>query len=315
MGLRMKKPFCAVIGAGQVGATAAQRIVEKGIAHAVLFDIVEGLAEGKALDLMQAAPLEGHAREVRGTTRYGDIEGADVVVIACGLPRKPGMSREDLLSANAGIIRGVSENIKRFTPDAVLIVVTNPLDIMTSYVQKVTGFSHGRVMGMAGVLDSARMRYFIAEKLGLIPKDVSAMVLGGHGDLMGPVMGQARVDGKGIDTIPRGEIEAIVRRTRDGGAEIVKLLKTGSAFYAPASSVAMMVQAIIKDEKRVLPVSAYCRGEYGIDSGYCGVPVRLGRQGILEIVEVPLSDQERQALQRSAQKVREGVQELEALVK
>lgn len=308
------KSFVAVVGAGQVGATTAQRLIEKNIADVVLLDVVEGLAEGKALDLMEAAPIEGHSRRVVGTSRFEDIRGAAIVVITAGLARKPGMTREDLLAANAKIVRSICEGVKTSAPNAVVITVTNPLDIMTQLTLKLTGFPRQKVMGMAGVLDSARMRYFVSEKAGCEPRDVSAMVLGGHGDLMVPVMSRLRIEQKPAFSLGAEDARAIIRRTRDGGAEIVSLLKTGSAFYAPASSVAEMVSAVISDRRDLIfPACAYCTGEYGIRDVYCGVPVRLGREGIVEIVELALSDEEKAALRRSADAVRKGVEELEAL--
>lgn len=309
----MSRPFVAVIGAGQVGATTAQRLAEKDISDVVLLDALDGVAQGKALDLMQAQCLEGHDREVRGTTNYQDIEGADIVVLTAGLARKPGMSREDLLLANAKIVESVCENVKRHAPNAILIVVTNPLDIMTYYAFKLTGFPKERVFGMAGVLDSARMRYFLSLKTGAKPRDISAMVLGGHGDLMVPVMSQVRVAGKPLGGLKPEEIRQIIERTQKGGAEIVELLKTGSAFYAPASSVVEMVQCVLEDRREVLPACAYCAGEFGIRDTYCGVPARLGRKGLLEVVEIPLTEEEKKALHTSADKVRKGVAELESL--
>ncbi|MCG3175988.1 MAG: malate dehydrogenase [Candidatus Omnitrophica bacterium] len=313
--MKIRSPFVAVIGAGQVGATTAQRILEKGIADVVLFDVVEGMPQGKALDLMEAAPVEGHDRRITGTNAYKDIEGAEIVVITAGLARKPGMSREDLLAANARIISDVSANIKRYAPEAKVIVVTNPLDIMTHLCQKLTGFPSQRVFGMAGVLDTARMRYFIAERLACVPSHVEAVVLGGHGDLMVPVSSQSKVGFRQLkDLIPAPELAKIEQRTRDGGAEIVALLKTGSAYYAPASSVCEMVRAILRDEKKVLPVCAYVRGEYGLKDIYSGVPAVLGRSGVESVVSLQLTDEESQALQRSADKVRQGVSEVEKIL-
>ncbi len=310
----MRKPFVAIIGAGQVGATSAQRIVEKGLSDVVLFDVVEGVPQGKALDLMQASPLEGHDRRVTGTNDYRDITGADIVVVTAGLPRKPGMSREDLLGLNAKIIREVSLNVKNFAPDSKVIVVTNPLDIMTYLAAKITGFPSNRVFGMAGILDTARMRYFIAEKLSAVPKTVDAVVLGGHGDLMVPVSSHSKAAGKPLkDLIPAAELAEIEKRTQGGGAEIVALLKTGSAFYAPASSVTEMVRAILKDEKKVLPVCAMLSGEYGLRDLYFGVPAELGKNGVQRIVEIALTPAEKEALTLSAAKVRQGIEEVERL--
>ncbi|MBI3252215.1 MAG: malate dehydrogenase [Candidatus Omnitrophica bacterium] len=310
-----RKPFTAVIGAGQVGATTAQRILEKGVSDVVLFDVVEGLPQGKALDLMQASPLEGHDRKIFGTNRYQDIEGAGVVVVTAGLPRKPGMSREDLLSLNAKIIKEVSLNIKNYAPESKVIVVTNPLDLMTYLAFKTTGFPKARVFGMAGVLDAARMRFFIAERLGAVPREVEAVVLGGHGDLMVPVSSRSFVKGKPVrDLIPHDELVKIEQRTRDGGAEIVALLKTGSAFYAPASSVCEMVKAILNNEKKILPVCACLDGEYGLRGIYFGVTASLGAGGVEKIMEIPLDPEEKKGLLLSAEKVRKGIEELERMM-
>lgn len=311
----LRRPFVGIIGAGQVGATAAQRILEKGIADVVLFDVVEGMPQGKALDLMEAAPVEGHDRRILGTNRYEDLRGAEIVVVTAGLPRKPGMTREDLLTMNAKIIRDVCQNIKQQAPDCKLLIVTNPLDLMTHLAQKVTGFPHERVFGMAGVLDAARMRYFIAERLDAVPRDVEAVVLGGHGDLMVPVSSHSKVKGRPVkELIPPPELSKIEQRTRDGGAEIVALLKTGSAFYAPATSVAQMVEAILKDQKKTLPLCAYVRGAYGLDGLYFGVPACLGRGGVEKAVEISLTEDEKKALSLSAAKVKQGIEELERLL-
>ncbi len=312
--MKIRKPFTAVIGAGQVGATTAQRILEKGISDVVLFDVVPGMPQGKALDLMEAAPVEGHDRRIIGTNEYKDIEGAEIVVVTAGLPRKPGMTREDLLSMNAKIISDVVTNVKKFAPESKLIIVTNPLDIMTQLAQKLSGFPKERVFGMAGVLDTARMRFFIAERLEVAGKDVQAVVLGGHGDLMVPVSSQTTVSGKPVKSlIPADELAKIEQRTRDGGAEIVALLKTGSAFYAPASSVCEMVKSILKDEKKTLPVCAYLNGEYGISGIYFGVPASIGKKGVEKVVEISLSAEEKQGLATSAAKVTQGIAELERL--
>ncbi|HTL71080.1 MAG TPA: malate dehydrogenase [Candidatus Eisenbacteria bacterium] len=312
--MNLRKPFTAIIGAGQVGATAAQRILEKGLSDVVLFDVVEGMPQGKALDLMEAAPVEGHDRRIFGTNSYKDIEGAEIVVVTAGLPRKPGMSREDLLGLNAKIIREVCSNIRTYAPDSKVIIVTNPLDIMTHLAQKTLGFPQSRVFGMAGVLDTARMRYFLAERTGVLPREVEAVVLGGHGDLMVPVSSHSRAGGKPVkDLVPPQELAAIEKRTQDGGAEIVALLKTGSAFYAPASSVCEMVKAILKNEKKALPVCAFVKGEYGIKDLYFGVPAELGKNGVERIVEIPLSEAEKKGMALSADKVRQGVEEVERM--
>lgn len=313
--MKIRKPFVAIIGAGQVGATTAQRILEKNISDVVLFDVVEGMPQGKALDLMEAAPIEGHDRRIIGTNKYEDIQGAEIVVVTAGLPRKPGMTREDLLSLNAKIINEVSSNIKKFAPESKVIIVTNPLDIMTYLAFKATGFKSERVFGMAGVLDSARMRFFIAERLDGVGREVDATVLGGHGDLMVPVSSHTQVAGKSVQNlIPGDELAKIEQRTRDGGAEIVALLKTGSAFYAPASSVCQMVQSVLKNERKTLPICAYLNGEYGISDLYFGVPAVLGNRGVEKIVEIKLAPTEAQALAASAAKVRQGVLELDRLV-
>ncbi len=312
--MKIREPFVAIIGAGQVGATTAQRILEKSIADVVLFDVVPGMPQGKALDLMEAAPVEGHDRRIIGTNSYQDIRGAEIVVVTAGLPRKPGMTREDLLALNAKIITEVCQNIKKEAPQAKIIVVTNPLDIMTHLAKKVTGFPHERVFGMAGVLDTARMRFFIAEKTGAVPKDVEAVVLGGHGDLMVPVSSHSKVKGKPVkDLISAEDLAKIEQRTRDGGAEIVALLKTGSAFYAPATSVCEMVEGIIKDQRKVLPVCAYVEGAYGLRGLYFGVPAQLSKKGIEKVVEISLTPDEKKALDLSAQKVKQGIEEVDRL--
>lgn len=309
--MKIRKPFVAVIGAGQVGATSAQRILEQGLADVVLFDIVQGVPQGKALDLMECAPIEGHDRRILGTNDYKDIAGAELVVVTAGLPRKPGMTREDLLALNAKIIKEVAANIKQFAPDSKVMIVTNPLDIMTYLAFKTTGFPSSRVFGMAGVLDTARMRFFLAERLEVLPKEVEAVVLGGHGDLMVPVSSHSSAQGKPIkDLIPTEELSKIEQRTRDGGAEIVALLKTGSAFYAPASSVALMTKSILKNEKKALPVCAYLNGEYGIKDIYFGVPAELGKNGVEKVVSISLTDEEKKSLELSARKVKQGVEEL-----
>lgn len=312
--MKIRAPFVAIIGGGQVGATSAQRILEKGLSDVILFDVVPGMPQGKALDLMQAASIEGHDRRILGTNDYKDIQGAEIVVITAGLPRKPGMTREDLLALNAKIVREVCGNIKTYAPAAKVIVVTNPLDVMTHLAQKATGFPYERVMGMAGVLDTARMRFFIAERTDAVPAAVDAVVLGGHGDLMVPVSSRSHVQQKAIkDLIPLQELSKIEQRTRDGGAEIVALLKTGSAFYAPASSVCEMAASILKDLKKILPVCAHLDGPFGLHGLYFGVPAVLGKKGVEKIVEIPLTDEEKKALQLSAQKVKQGIDEVDRL--
>ena len=309
-------PKITIIGAGAVGATAAQRIAEKELGDVVLTDIVEGLPQGKALDLMESAPLFGYDSKLSGTNDYKDIEGSDVVVITAGIARKPGMTREDLLKINTKIITEVSQNIKRYAPDSVVITVTNPLDIMTYVTLKTTGFEPARVFGMSGVLDSGRFAAFIAMELGCSVRDINAMVLGGHGDTMVPLPRFTTVTGVPItELMPESTINRLVDRTINGGAEIVNLLKTGSAFYAPSAAVTNMVEAVIKNTKRIFPVCAYLNGEYGRKDIYLGVPVKLGRQGVEEIVELKLSAVEKKVLDRSAEAVRAGIASLNSLSK
>jgi malate dehydrogenase len=304
----------SVIGAGNVGAKAVYYIAEKNIADIVMVDVAEGLARSKALDFLHAAPLRGYAVHIRGTTDFAEIEGSDVVVMTAGIARKPGMDRMDLLKTNVGIARQAAREIARRAPNAVVIVVTNPLDVIAAVMLQETGFALRKVVGMAGVLDSTRFRYFIAERLGVWPGDVQAMVLGGHGDDMVPLTSYTSVGGIPISQLlDPASIESLVKRTRTGGAEIVSLLKTGSAFYAPGASVAKMVEAVIKDEKRLFPASAFLRGEYGFKDIYLGVPVLMGRNGVERIVELPLSESERSALEASAEAVRKGIAEIAQL--
>jgi malate dehydrogenase len=295
-----------VVGSGFVGATAAMRIVQKGLAdEVVLIDIVEGLPQGLALDMKESAPIEGFEPNITGTNDYRDTAGSDVVVITAGLPRQPGMSRMDLLEKNAGIIRDVVQNVARHSRDAILIVVTNPLDEMTFLASEVSGFPKERVMGMAGVLDSSRLRYFIAEELGVSPTKVQAMTLGSHGEAMVPLPGQASVDGRPLTELVDDEtLERLYQRTRDAGAEIVALLKKGSAYYAPSAAIAQMVNAIAGDSNEVMPVCAWCTGQYGIDGVYMGVPARLGQKGVEAIVELDLTDDELSALRQAAEGIR-----------
>lgn len=301
----------SVIGAGNVGATTAQLIAEKALADVILFDIIEGIPQGKALDIQEACPLWNSPVRVTGTNSYADTTGSDIVVITAGLARKPGMSRDDLFQANARIIKEVAENIKKTSPEAIAIVVTNPMDAMAYLTMKVTGFPHHRVIGMGGVLDTTRMRSFIALELGVHPRDVQALVLGGHGDLMVPVPRLTTVDGRCLtDILPEERLRAIIERTRNGGAEIVGLLKTGSAYYAPAASVVEMVEAIIEDKKDVLPCSVYLSGEYGIEGVYSGVPVRLSSRGVEEVIELELTEDEREAFVSSTEAVRRLIKNL-----
>ncbi|HEY1332002.1 MAG TPA: malate dehydrogenase [Actinomycetota bacterium] len=295
-----------VVGSGFVGATTAMRVVQKGLADdVVMIDVVEGLPQGLALDMRESAPVESFEPAVRGTNDYADTAGSDVVVITAGLPRQPGMSRMDLLDKNAAIMRSVVGEVSTHSPDAILIVVTNPLDEMTFLASELSGFPHERVMGMAGVLDSARLRYFIAEELGASPRAVEAMTLGSHGESMVPLPRHATVDGKPLtDLADDATLERLYQRTRDGGAEIVGLLKKGSAYYAPSASIAQMVNAIAGDTREVLPVCAWCTGQYGIQDVYVGVPARLGRRGIEEIVELDLNQDELAALRAAAEGIR-----------
>ena len=291
-----------VVGAGNVGATAAQRIAEKELARTVVMvDVVEGVPQGKGLDQWQSAPIEGFDSRVIGTNGYEESAGSDVVVITAGIARKPGMSRDDLLNTNAGIVKAVSAEVKRTSPNAIVIVVSNPLDVMCWVAKEVTGFPRERVIGMAGVLDTARYRAFLATALDVSVRDIQAMVLGGHGDTMVPLISYTTVSGIPITQLmDKATLDGIVDRTRNGGAEIVKYLKTGSAYYAPSSGAVQMVEAIVNDQKRILPCSAWLEGEYGMKGHFLGVPVKLGRKGIEKILEVTLTADEKAALAKSA---------------
>jgi malate dehydrogenase len=294
-----------VVGAGNVGATCAQRLAERNYADIVLVDIVEGLPQGKALDIMQAGPIYGYDSLVTGTNGWEETTASDVIVITSGLPRKPGMSRDDLLFANMNIVKSVVENTARKSPDAVIIVVTNPLDAMSQLAHQVSGFRKERVIGMAGVLDTARFRTFLAMELKVSVQDVAAYVLGGHGDTMVPVVELTTVAGVPVSKLlPAEVLDRIVQRTRDGGAEIVKLLNT-SAWYAPSAAVVEMVDAILLDTKKVLPVCAYLDGQYGVNGLYVGVPAKMGTRGVEEIIEVQLTDAQRAELQKSVDSVKE----------
>jgi malate dehydrogenase len=302
----MARPKVTVVGAGNVGATTAQYIVERELADVVLTDVVDGLPQGKALDLLEAGPVHGYDCRITGANDYEPTAGSDIVVITAGLARKPGMSRDDLLLKNAEIVGGVVTETARRSPTAILIVVTNPLDAMAQLTLRRSGFPKQRVIGMAGVLDSARFRTFIAHELDVSVENVSALVLGGHGDTMVPLPRYSTVAGIPItELMPRDRLEALVNRTANGGAEIVALLKTGSAYYAPAASVVDMVEAILKDKKKILPCTAYLEGEYGVKGLFVGVPVKLGRRGIEQILQISLSPDESAALGRSAAAVRE----------
>ena len=302
-----------VIGAGNVGATLAQRLAERDYADIVLVDIVEGLPQGKALDILQAGPVVGYDSLVTGTNGYEETAGSDVVVVTSGVARKPGMSRDDLVMTNAGIVAGVVRQAAAASPGAVLIVVSNPLDAMAQVALAVSGFPRERVIGMAGVLDTARLRTFVAQELGASVRDVSAHVLGGHGDTMVPLTELTTVAGTPVDRlIPAERLAQIVQRTRDGGAEIVSLLKTGSAYYAPSAAVAQMIDAILLDTRQILPCSVHLEGEYGVSGVFSGVPARLGYGGLIEVIEVDLSGPDLTALSRSAAAVLEVVGIIEA---
>ena len=300
-----------VFGAGFVGSTTAQRIAEKELADVTMIDIVEGLPQGKALDMMESAMLEGFDAKVTGSNTAADCQGSDVVVVTSGVARKPGMSRDDLLKINAGIVGSVCAAIKTHAPNAIVIIVSNPLDVMTYLAGVKLGFAKNKVMGMAGVLDSARFRCFLALELGVSMRDVDAMVLGGHGDDMVPLVRYATVAGiKVEDLIPNDKLDAMVTRTRNGGIEIVNLLKTGSAYYAPSASVVEMVRSILHDEKRVLPVAAWCTGQYGVNNMFVGVPAVLGKNGVEKVIELKLTGDELGLLKKSADHVLENVQRL-----
>ena len=296
-----------VVGAGNVGATTAQRLAEKELSRrVVLVDIVEGVPQGKGLDQWQTAPIEGFDSRVIGTNGYEETAGSEIVIITAGIARKPGMSRDDLMNTNAGIVKAVSEQVAKTSPNAIIIVVSNPLDVMCYVAKKVTGFPRERVLGMAGVLDTARYRAFLAEALDVSVRDIQAMVLGGHGDTMVPLVNYTNVSGIPITQLmPRDTLDKIVDRTRKGGAEIVALLKTGSAYYAPSAAAVQMAEAIVNDQKRILPCSAWLEGEYGHKDLFLGVPCKIGRKGLESIIEVELSADERAALARSAEAVLE----------
>ena len=296
-----------VVGAGNVGATTAQRVAEKELARTVVMvDVVEGIPQGKGLDQWQSAPIEGFDSRLVGTNGYDETADSDLVIITAGIARKPGMSRDDLLNTNAGIVKSVAEQIKRTSPNAILIIVSNPLDVMCYVAKEVSGFPRERVLGMAGVLDTARYRGFLAEALDVSVRDIQAMVLGGHGDTMVPLISYTSVSGIPVTQLMSKEkLDAIVDRTRNGGAEIVKHLKTGSAYYAPSAGAVQMAKAIVNDQRRILPCAAWLQGEYGMSDLFLGVPCKLGRKGLEKVIEVELTADERAALQKSAEAVRE----------
>ena len=295
-----------VVGAGNVGATLAHWLAAKQLGNVVLLDIIEGVPQGKGLDLLQAGPVEGYDVKIKGTNDFADTANSDLVVMTAGLPRKPGMSRDDLLKANFEVVKPTIEKVAKYSPECFLIVVTNPLDAMAQTAYKVSGFPKNRVIGMAGILDSARYRAFLAEALNVSVQNIQALVLGGHGDTMVPVPSYTTVAGIPItDLMPKEQLDKIIARTAKGGGEIVSLLKTGSAYYAPAAGVAEMVDAIFNDRKKILPCAAYLEGEYGINGLFVGVPVKLGAGGIEQIIEIKLTAEEHAALQKSAAAVKE----------
>jgi malate dehydrogenase len=301
-----KRNKITVVGAGNVGATAAHWIAAKELADVVLVDIVEGVPQGKALDLAETAPIEGFDVSLKGSQGYEETAGSDIVIITAGLARKPGMSRDDLLKTNADIVGNCAEQVAKYSPDAILIIVSNPLDAMCQVALKRTGFPKHRVIGMAGVLDSARMRCFLAEALDVSVENVTAFVLGGHGDTMVPLPRYSTCAGIPVtELLPAEQLDAIVKRTASGGAEIVALLKTGSAYYAPSSAAVEMAEAILKDKKKILPCAAYLEGEYGVNGLYVGVPCKLGKNGLEQIIEISLTTEERIALHKSAGAVKE----------
>lgn len=304
----------ACIGAGNVGSTAAQYCLDMELGDVVLTDVVEGMPQGKALDLTQAGPVRGYSNAAVGTNDYKDIEGAGVCVITAGLPRKPGMSRLDLLEKNGRIMSDVCENIAKYAPESIVIVVTNPLDVMCYLALKKLGFPPNRVIGMAGILDSSRMRTFVAEELGVSMENVDTMVLGSHGDDMVPLPEYTTVSGIPItQLLPKERVDAIMQRTRKGGGEIVALLKTGSAYYAPGASAARMVESVLRDEHQVLPCAAYLDGQYGLKDVYAGVPCVLGKRGVERILEIKLTAEEQGMLEKSAQEVQSGIDGLKEL--
>jgi malate dehydrogenase len=310
----MSRPKISIIGAGHVGATTAFKIAELELGDVVLVDIVEDMPQGKALDLMEMGPISGYDVNIKGTNTYDDTENSDIVVITSGIPRKPGMSRDDLLSTNAKIVKEVTGEVVKRSPKSILILVTNPLDAMVFVAHEVSKFPGGRIMGMAGVLDSTRFRTFISMELGVSVENIHAFVLGGHGDDMVPLARYTTVAGVPItELLPEVRIDSIIQRTRDGGAEIVKLLKTGSAFYAPAASTAEMVESILKDKKKILPCCVMANGKYGIKDAFVGLPVKLGRAGVEEIFEIDLTKEELDKLHVSANHVKELIERIHEL--
>ncbi len=310
----VKRNKVTIIGAGNVGATTAQRLAEKEIGDVVLLDIVPDLPQGKALDILESSPIYRFNAKVSGTNDYADTANSEIVIITSGIPRKPGMSRDDLLKTNANIVSQVTQQVARYSPEAILIVVSNPLDAMTYVASKVSGFPKNRVIGMAGVLDTSRFRTFIAMELGVSVENVNAFVLGGHGDTMVPAIRYTTVVGIPVaELIPKDRLDLIIKRTKEGGAEIVSLLKTGSAYYAPSAAIVEMVEAILKNKNKILPCAAYCQGEYGIKDLFVGVPVKLGVNGVEKIIEISLTAEERAGILKSAEAVSELCQSVDRL--
>jgi malate dehydrogenase len=305
-----------IVGAGNTGATMALLLAQKGYADIVLQDIVEDMPQGKALDMLEAGPIIGYDAQITGSNEWGATANSDVIIITSGVPRKPGMSRDDLLSVNMKIVESVAGNAAKASPNAIFVVFANPMDAMCHVVKDVSGFPKQRIIGQGGVLDTGRFRTFIAQELGVSVNDVQAYVLGGHGDTMVPLVRYTTVGGEPVEhLIPAARLAEIVQRARDGGAEIVKLLKTGSAFYAPAAATVEMVDAILLDRKRILPCAAYLEGEYGVNGLFVGVPVKLGQSGIEQVVEIPLTDEEKAALKHSADSVQELVDAMDRIKK
>ncbi len=304
-----------VVGAGFVGATVAQYVCGQDIADVVILDVIEGMPQGKALDLFEASPLLGNDRLITGTQDYADTKDSQIVVVTAGIARKPGMSRDDLLKTNANIVRSVCKETHKYSPDAIFIIVTNPLDVMAYLAKQTTGLPANRVIGMAGVLDSARFQSFIAEELKVSGEDIKAMVLGGHGDLMVPLPRYTSVNGIPLpELLPTDRIEALSQRTRDGGAEIVALLKSGSAFYAPGVSAALMVESILRDKHRLLPCSVYAQGQYGLQDIYIGLPIILGKNGVEKIIDLKLTNDELSQLKKSATAIKENIEAMNKLL-
>lgn len=304
-----------IVGAGQVGATCAYTLLKNNVSDIVLIDIVDGLAKGKALDMMQAGAIEGYDRKITGSTDYGDAEGSDIVVITAGLARQPGMSRTDLLGKNAGILKSVITGIVAAAPEVIILVVTNPVDILAYLALKHSGFAPNKVFGMSGVLDSARYKYFISQALGVTMSSIEGMVIGAHGDNMLPVVSMTTVDGRPLtELLSQDKINEIMDKTRHGGAEIVSYLKTGSAFYAPGAASAHMVDAVLNDKDEIIPCSVYVGGEYGLDGFYVGLPAKLGRNGVEKIMEIELTDAERESLHQSATSVKNTLAEVRDII-